>query len=136
MVAEVHDTHHPIATTLYYEDQKPQAKARAADFLSHRVPKYMGYFERVLQQNPHGPAHILGPSLTYVDLSLFQLAEGLHYAFPNAMRGFAASYPGLAALHDSVRQRPNIAAYLASKRRLAFNETGIFRHYPELDQHT
>jgi glutathione S-transferase len=134
MVAEVHDTHHPVATALYYEDQKPQAKKRAADFLSQRLPKYMGYFERVLQRNPHGPAHSIGPSLTYVDLSLFQLIEGLHYAFPNALRRFAAEYPALAKLHDGVRHRPNIAKYLASDRRLAFNESGIFRHYPELDQ--
>jgi len=133
-VAEIHDTHHPISTGLYYEDQKKEAKARATAFLDHRLPKYLGYFERVLQSNAHGAEHPVGAELTYVDLSLFQLAEGLRYAFPKAMAKFAAKYPGLAALRDNVEARPRIAAYLASPRRLAFNEDGIFRHYPELDR--
>ncbi|QXX74148.1 glutathione S-transferase [Methylovirgula sp. HY1] len=134
MVAEVHDTHHPISGNLYYDEQKKAAKARSADFLRSRLPKFMNYFERVLQQNPSGAKHAIGDKLSYVDLSLFQLIEGLHYAFPRAMKGFATRYPALAALHESVRERPNIARYLASKRRVAFNEDGIFRHYPELDQ--
>lgn len=133
IVAEVHDTHHPIANGLYYEDQKEAAKQRSADFLRNRVPKYLGYFERVLRQNPSGDRHIVGDRLTYVDLSLFQLVEGLTYAFPRAMHGLKARYPALAALHDAVRERPNIARYLGSKRRVAFNEGGIFRHYRELD---
>jgi len=133
-VVEVHDTHHPISTDLYYEDQKKEAKARATAFLDHRLPKYLGYFERVLQNNMSGPSHPVGAELTYVDLSLFQLADGLSYAFPKAMVKFATKYPGLAALRDSVKARPKIAAYLASARRLPFNEEGIFRHYPELDR--
>ena len=133
IVAEVHDTHHPIATNLYYEDQKDAAKARAADFLKHRLPKFMGYFERVLKRNPKGDKHSVGSSLTTVDLSLFQLIEGLSYAFPRAMKGFGAHYPALSALREAVRARPRIALYLASDRRLPFNESGIFRHYPELD---
>jgi glutathione S-transferase len=132
-VAELHDTHHPISGELYFEDQKEAAKARAAAFLANRVPKFFGYFERALQQNPHGPAHIVGPTLSYVDLSLFQLVEGMRYAFPRAMRGYAGDYPALAKLHDAVRRRPRLAAYLKSERRIAFNESGIFRHYPELD---
>lgn len=132
-VAEVHDTHHPIATSLYYEDQKPEAKARSAEFIKHRIPKFLGYFERILRQNPAGSTYIVGDALSYVDLSLFQIVEGLTYAFPKAMRGFSRDYPLLDALHDRVSQRPNIAAYLASERRLKFNENGIFRHYPELD---
>ncbi len=135
-VAEVHDTHHPISNDLYYEDQKKEAKARATAFLDHRLPKYLGYFERVLESNPDGPGHAVGAKLTYVDLSLFQLAEGLSYAFPNAMAQFAAAYPRLAALRDGVKARPRIAAYLASSRRLPFNEDGVFRHYPALDRKT
>lgn len=133
MVTEAHDTHHPIASGQYYEEQKAAAKARASDFLAHRLPKFMRYFERVLTQNPHGARHLVGDSLTYVDLSMFQLIEGLHYAFPRATTRFASDYPRLAALRKAVAARPNIAAYLASERRLPFNETGIFRHYPELD---
>jgi glutathione S-transferase len=132
-VAEVHDTHHPIATSLYYEDQKTEAKARSAAFIKDRIPKFLGYFERVLQQNPDGADHVVGTALSYVDLSLFQVIEGLTYAFPRTMKGHGRLYPGLAALHASVRSRPNIAAYLGSPRRLAFNEDGIFRRYPELD---
>jgi glutathione S-transferase len=133
-VAEVHDTHHPIATSQYYEDQKEAAKARSTEFIANRIPKFLGYFERILQQNPQGPKHAIGDRLSYVDLSLFQITEGLRYAFPNAMARFAMIYPGLAALHEMVAKRPNIAAYLTSERRLAFNEDGIFRHYPELDK--
>ena len=132
-VAEVHDTHHPIATTQYYEDQKLEAKARATDFIDHRMPKFLGYFERAIEQNPNGPKHIIGGRLSYVDLSLFQVVEGLRYAFPNAMARFAMLYPSLAALHELVANRPNIAAYLLSERRLPFREDGIFRHDPALD---
>jgi glutathione S-transferase len=134
IVAEVHDTHHPIASGLYYEDQKDAAKARSVEFIRRRIPKFMGYFERELKQNPKGAGHIVGPGLTYVDLSLFQLIEGLCYAFPRAMKTFDTHYPALRALCEMVRARPNIARYLASGRRIPFNETGIFRHYPELDQ--
>jgi glutathione S-transferase len=134
LVAEVHDTHHPISTDLYFEDQKKEAKARSADFLQHRVPKYLGYFERVLGDNPEGPAHAVGGDLTTVDLSLFQVWAGLGYAFPHAFAGADKLYPALAALAASVAEIPNVAAYLASDRRIPFNESGIFRCYPELDQ--
>ena len=134
MVAEVHDTHHPLATTKYYEEQKRPAKLRATDFIEHRIPKYCGYFERVLQQNPHGNQYTIGEYLTYVDLSLFQLVDGLYYAFPRATAKFEEAYPALAQLHDNVQNLPNIARYIDSDRRLTFNESGIFRHYPELDQ--
>jgi glutathione S-transferase len=133
-VVEAHDTHHPIASGLYYDDQKTEAKRRAADFLKTRVPKYLGYFERVLEQNPAGDRHLVGASLTTCDLSLFQIVAGLRYAFPRATAGFAKDYPRVAAtVHDAVATHPRVAAYLASDRRIKFNEDGIFRHYPELD---
>ncbi|MBB4184504.1 glutathione S-transferase [Sinorhizobium terangae] len=135
-VTEIHDTHHPIGVSLYHEDQKPEALRRSSDFLSERLPKFLGYFERVLRQNAKGAGHIVGDRLSYVDLSLFQLVEGLRYAFPKAMRSYEANIPRLIALHDAVAMRPNIRNYLASERRLSFNEAGIFRHYPELDQHS
>jgi glutathione S-transferase len=134
MVAEAHDTHHPLSTDLYYEDQKDAAKVRASAFIHQRMPKFLGYFERVLRQNSDGGGHIVGNRLTSVDLSLFQLAEGLDYAFPRAMARFGERYPALAALCEAVRSRPNIARYLASDRRIPFNETCVFRHYPELDE--
>ena len=133
-VAEVHDTHHPISVELYYEDQRNEARARTAAFLNGRLPKYLGYFERVVNDNPAGPTHAVGDDLTTVDLSLFQVWAGLAFAFPGAMAGADKRYPALAALAASVAARPNVAAYLASKRRIPFNELGIFRHYPELDQ--
>ena len=131
-LGEVHDTHHPIAGGLYYEDQRPAAKRRAADFLERRAPKFLRYFERVLEQS--GGHHLLGRGLTYVDLSLFQVADGLRYAFPKAMRRLEKKIPRVMALHDRVAERPRIAVYLASGRRIAFNQSGIFRHYPELDR--
>lgn len=133
LVNEVHDTHHPIATSLYYEDQKKEAKRRSTDFIAHRIPKYFAHFETVLTAPGRRGGFMVGTRLSYVDLSLFQVIEGLRYAFPNAMRGIEPGFPGLVALHGKVALRPNIAAYLASKRRIAFNEEDIFRRYPELD---
>lgn len=132
-VAEVHDTHHPISSGDYYEDQKKEAKARSAAFIRDRIPKFLAYFERMLAADPAPNGFIVGNGLTYVDLSLFQVMEGLHYAFPNAMRVAEKDYPRLSALRESVAKRPGIAAYLKSERRLPFSESGIFRHYPELD---
>jgi glutathione S-transferase len=134
LVAEVHDTHHPIASGLYYQDQKQEARRRAADFLKNRVPKYYGYFEGILARNPRGDRYAVGAKLTYVDLSLFQLIAGMSYAFPNAMRKAARTHRRLFALHARIQERPRIAAYLASPRRIPFNEDGIFRHYAELDE--
>jgi glutathione S-transferase len=132
-LVEVHDTHHPVAAGLYYEDQKKEARRRTADFLKRRVPKYLGYFEKVLAQHAGGARHMLGARLTYVDLSIFQIIAGLRFAFPNATRKTARSYPLLFALHARIQDRPRIAAYLGSSRRIPFNNDGIFRHYPELD---
>lgn len=131
-VLEAHNTHHPISNALWYRDQKPEAKKYAASFLRHRAPKYLGYFERVLAQNPAGDRCMIGRRLTYPDLSMFQIVEGMRYAFPGAMAKFEKKLPRLVALHDRVAERPNIAAYLASKRRIPFNEDGIFRYYKEL----
>jgi glutathione S-transferase len=133
-VMEVHDTHHPISTDLYYEEQKNEAKARTAAFLAHRVPKYFGYFERVLNGNPAGPTHAVGGDITTVDLSLFQIWAGMAYTFPRGFAGGEKRWPKLAALAAEVEKRPNIARYLASPRRIPFNESGVFRHYPALDQ--
>ncbi|HEY1300227.1 MAG TPA: glutathione S-transferase [Stellaceae bacterium] len=133
LVDEAHDTHHPIASSLYYEDQRAEAKLRAADFVRSRMPKYLGYFERVLAHNPKGDRHLVGARLAYPDLSLFQAVAGLRYAFPRAMAALEPHHSRVVAVHDRVQERPRIAAYLASPRRIAFNEHGIFRHYPELD---
>ncbi|MDB6098613.1 MAG: glutathione S-transferase [Gammaproteobacteria bacterium] len=130
-VAEVHDTHHPIGVSLYYEDQRGPAKKRTGEFWNERVPKYLGYFEQLVSDN--GGTFTTGRRATYVDLSLFQIVEGLRYAFPKRMRKFERETPKLVDLHDRVAARPNIKAYLASDRRIAFNEDGIFRHYKELD---
>ncbi|MBI4192125.1 MAG: glutathione S-transferase [Betaproteobacteria bacterium] len=133
LVAEIHDTHHPIASGLYYADQKPEARRRAAYFRKERLPAFLGYFEGVLERNPRGSGHLVGYTLTYADLSMFQVMMGLRYAFPRAMARLKRELPLLDALCERVSALPRIAAYLASKRRLPFNQQGIFRHYPELD---
>ena len=130
LVLEVHDTHHPLGPSLYFEDQRAPAKKRTEEFWKERVPKYLGYFEQILQTNG---SHVTGRRLTYVDLSLFQIVEGLRYAFPKRMKQFESEIPRLIDLHGRVAARPNIKAYLASDRRIPFNESGIFRHYRELD---
>jgi glutathione S-transferase len=131
-VLEIHDTHHPLGPSVYYEDQRQPAKKRTEEFWNDRVPKYLGYFERLLKSG--GGAYLTGRRLTYIDLSLFQIVAGLRYAFPKRMKAFEGEIPGLIELHDRVAARPNIKAYLASDRRIAFNEEGIFRHYKELDR--
>jgi glutathione S-transferase len=133
LLVEAHDTHHPIAKSLYYEDQQPEAARRAANFLELRLPKFLGYFERVLAAGSARMPRLVGDDLAYPDLSMFQMLEGLHYAFPNAMARDAAKYPLLGRLRTQIAAVPRIAVYLSSPRRMPFNSHGIFRHYPELD---
>ncbi|GFZ91924.1 glutathione S-transferase [Dyella caseinilytica] len=129
-MAEIHDTHHPVAANLYYEEQRPAARKRTQAFREERLPKFLGYFENVLTR---GNGRQALSRHSYVDLSLFQLVSGLDYAFPNAMKRMQSRIPHLRALAERIAERPNIAAYLASPRRIPFNEDGVFRHYPELD---
>ena len=129
-VLEIHDTHHPLGPSMYYEDQRTPAKKRTEEFWKERVPKYLGYFEGLLQAN--GP-YVTGRRATYVDLSLFQIVEGLRYAFPKRMKAFEKEIPRVVELRGRIAERPNIKAYLASERRIPFNEQGIFRRYKALD---
>jgi glutathione S-transferase len=133
LVTEAHDAHHPIASGLYYEEQREEARRRAADVVDNRIPRFLAHFEAALAENPDGSDHLIGDRLTYPDLSLFQLVAGLQYAFPRAMKRLSGKFPLCLALHHRVAARPRIAAYLASPRRIPFNEMGIFRHYDELD---
>ena len=132
-VSEIHDAHHPIAGELYYEDQKKEAKRRAQNFRENRLPKYLGYFEDVIACNPDGSGQMAGQTITYIDLSMFQIIDGLNYAFPKTMADQKEDFPLLMALHVRVRDIKQIAAYLASERRIPFNEEGLFRHYKALD---
>lgn len=132
-VDEAHNTHHPVGTGLYYADQKAEALRAAKGFRLQRIPKYLGWLESVLARNPKGGKHLVGARLSYADLSLFQLVAGLRYAFPKASRRALKKTPLVLALHERVAQHARVAAYLRSERRIAFNEDGIFRHYPELD---
>jgi glutathione S-transferase len=135
LVAEAHDTHHPVAVSLYYEDQRAEAARRAASFTAERIPLYLRWLDRALDSNPRGRGRwLVGARCSYADLSAFQVIAGLRYAFPRATARHEGRLPRLAALHDAVAARPRIAAYLASERRIPFNEDGIFRHYPELDE--
>ena len=129
-LVEVHDTHHPLGPSFYYEDQKPASKRRAADFRKARLPKFLNYFEAVLR------SELGGKSMTYVHLSLFQMVEGLRYAFPNAMGKLEKKYKYILNNHDRAAARPRLARYLESPRRILFNRDDIFRHYPELDAHS
>jgi glutathione S-transferase len=129
LVSEAHDTHHPISMAAYYDDQKPEAQKRAAEFVKARIPKFMDYFARALGEKDY----FNGAQVSYADLSLFQVIAGLRYAFPKAMARSEKKHPSLATLYERVARRPKIAAYLASERGIPFSEEGIFRHYPELD---
>ncbi|TKD51768.1 glutathione S-transferase [Sphingomonas baiyangensis] len=131
-VTEAHNVHHPVGTGDYYEDQKPEAARAAQTFRDERMPKFLGHFDDAAAHDESG-AFLMGPRWTYADCSLFQLVEGLRYAFPQRMAAIEGDYPALMALHRAVSDLAGVKAYLASDRRLAFNEMGIFRHYPELD---
>jgi glutathione S-transferase len=131
LVVEAHDTHHPIASGLYYEDQKKEAKRRTEDFRRNRAPKYFSYFDDMIRKS--GGPFLLGRRLSYPDLSLFQMVEGLRYALPRMMKRLERKIPRVVAVRDRVAERPHVAAYLASERRIPFNEMGIFRQYKELD---
>ena len=137
IVGEAHDTHHPVSSALYFEDQKPEARRSAEAFRQTRLPKYLSWFEAVLARNPRkvqdGPLYLVGARLSYADLSLFQVVEGLRYAFPKASTKALKKAPLVARLHRELAQHKRLAAYLQSERRIAFNEDGIFRRYPELD---
>ncbi|MGE3246680.1 MAG: glutathione S-transferase [Beijerinckiaceae bacterium] len=130
---DVHDTHHPVSNTMYYEEQKEAAAVAAAKFLEFRVPKYFGYFEKVVARNPAKSGWLATDRLTYADLSLFQLVEGMAYAWPKAWGRAMGEYGQVCEIHARVAARPNIKAYCASGRRIPFNDSGVFRHYPELD---
>lgn len=132
LVAEVHDTHHPISLGEYYEDQKPAAAKRTAGFRKSRIPRFLGYFEKVLERADH--KWMTGKQPSYADLSLFQVVEGLRYAWPRWMHKHEGKYPKVSALRERVAALPTIASYLKSPRRIAFNEDGIFRYYKELDR--
>jgi glutathione S-transferase len=132
-VDEAHNTHHPVGAGLYYEDQKTEAARAAKEFRTQRIPKFLGWLEAVLARNPKGDRHLVGARLSYADLSLFQLVAGLLYAFPKATKRALKKTPLVLALHERVAQQPRVSAYLRSERRIAFNEDGIFRRYPELD---
>ena len=134
LVDEAHNTHHPVAGSLYYEDQKRAAREAGAHFATERIPKFLLYFETIIARNGAGRGMLAGRTLSTADLSLFQIVAGLRYAFPNAMQRAEKKWPRVFALHDRVRERPRIAAYLESKRRIPFNEDGIFRHHPALDR--
>jgi glutathione S-transferase len=133
LVTEAHDAHHPLGAHLYYEEQKPEALRRAKAFREERIPKFLGWLEEILARNPAGSGHLVGTDASYADLSLFQAVEGLRYAFPKALARALKEAPRVAAHAERVASRPRIRAYLASERRLGFNEQGIFRRYPELD---
>jgi glutathione S-transferase len=130
-LVEAHDIHHPIGVGLYYEEQKKEALRRAADFIAHRLPKYLDYFDEVLARGK-GP-YLLGRVLTYPDLSLFQMVAGLRYALPVAMERQERGRSRITALHQIIGAHPRLAVYFSSRRRIPFNKQGIFRHYPELD---
>lgn len=134
LIVEIHDTHHPLASGMYYAQQKAAARRRSRDFLGNRLPKFLHYFERVIERNSGRGPWMVGRSLTYADLSMAQIIAGLHYAFPNASRAQLRRHRRLRALHEAVFSRPRIERYVNSGRRLAFNNEGIFRHYPELDR--
>ena len=131
-VVEIHDTHHPLGGSLYYEEQKPESKRRSKEFLANRLPKYLGYFERVIERNAGGKRWLAGRQITYADLSLAQVIAGLHYAFPRSSAKALRNYPRLGALHQAVFTRPRIQRFVASGRRLDFNNDDLFRRYPEL----
>ena len=134
LLMEVHDTHHPISNALYYEEQKEESVQRASGFIDNRIPKYMNYFEKVLKNNPSHSGWLIGDKMTYVDLSLFQVVQGLRYAFPKGFKKYEKRCLSVLSLNDKVFLDNKVSKYLSSDRRIPFNKSGVFRYYPELDK--
>ena len=132
VIGEVHDTHHPIATSLTYEDQRAAARERARYFREDRLPKFLGHFEGLLERDG-GRQWLVGDAMSYADLSLFQLLCGLEHAFPKAYARTRGSAPRTVGLAERVAAVESVAEYLASPRRIGFNAHGIFRRYEALD---
>lgn len=135
-VTEAHDVHHPIGVGRSYEDQKPEAERRAAEFRAERMPKFLAWYERLIEANPAASGFLVGNRLTYCDLGLFQLVEGLTHAFPERMSVLSGDVPRVIALTEIVRDHDRVSAYFASGRRQAFDENGLFRNYAALDGRT
>ena len=127
----MHNVHHPVDAGAYYDEQKPEAARAAAQFRDERMPKFLAHLELATKANPG--TWLIDQRWTHGDTSIFQIVEGLRYMFPRRMATLAPDVPGLIAVHGEVAGLPGVRAYLASDRRLPFNEQGIFRHYPELD---
>jgi len=128
-LVEAHDVHHPLAKEFFYEDQREEALRRAPSFRQMRIPKFYDYFEQLLQSN----GYLVGDACSHAEFSLFQVVEGMRYAFPRTMARLEPKYPNVITLRDRIASRTGVATYLTSERRIPFNEHGIFRHYPELD---
>ena len=132
---EAHDTHHPVATMSYYEDQKPEAKKKAADYIANRLPKFLGYFERVLEGSASkGGEYLYSGQLTFADLTFWQCLDGVSYAFPKALGRMreCGKYEKVWGLYERIKNTKEIKEYLGSERRKEYG-MGIYRHYPELD---
>ncbi|KAI0012376.1 glutathione S-transferase protein-like protein [Xylariaceae sp. FL0662B] len=133
---EVHDSHHPIAVMLPYEDQKEESLRRSQYWIKNRLLTHLEYWQKALVGDKEtGGPWLLGTTLTYADLVLFQCLDGTTYAFPNAMKQARESgkYDRVFELWEAVKARPNIAAYLGSNRRQKYQDWGIYRHYPDND---
>lgn len=133
---ETHDTHHPIAVMQYYEDQKEEALKKSKNFRENRIPKYFSFFERVLKGNEETGKgkYLVSDMLTYADTTLWQVMDGLHFAFPKELEARSNDYPLLfGTFYPSIKEEKHLKEYLASDRRLPYS-MGVFRHYPELDR--
>jgi glutathione S-transferase len=131
LITEIHNTHHPVAASLYFEDQKAEARRSAAEVKANRLPKYLDYFDRIIERNGSGP-WMVGRRICYADLTLAQVLVGMAYAFPDTTSKLLRKRPRLERLRETAFARPRIRRYLASGRRLAFNNDDLFRSYPEL----
>ena len=133
IVKEVYNSHHPIDEDKWFHEQKDEATARAAVFRGDRMPKFLAWFERILEANPAGADHLVGSFVTYADLSLFQLVEGLRFAFPLASERELAKLPHVMALHKAVAERATPEGLSGERTARTVRGTGIFRRYSELD---
>lgn len=136
---EVHDSHHPVAVALYYEDQKEESLRRAKDLRENRIPKFFSYFARTLKHNAEKSGqgrYLVSDRLTYADTTVWQVLDGLYFAFPKEMAARKEEEEFrelLGPFYDGVKEEKGIKEYLASGRRMEYS-MGLFRRYPELDR--
>jgi glutathione S-transferase len=77
---EVHNCHHPISTSLYYEEQKDESIRASTAWVTKRLPIFLAYFQKVLSGEASGQGPwLFGGKTSYADLVLYHVRAFAHF---------------------------------------------------------